>query len=193
MTRFIKPILSAIVLTIGLSSCIPAALMIGATAGGAIVYDKRSSKTMVQDQEAAETAGERLMNAPSLIHGTHLVAAAFNHVLLIAGQTETAAQRDTAGQVVANIRNVSRVYNEITVEKPTSTWQRSHDGWITTKVKTEMLATSGLHSTQIKVVTENSTVYLMGLVTEQQANLAVDVARHVTGVHKVVKVFERPQ
>jgi osmotically-inducible protein OsmY len=91
------------------------------------------------------------------------------------------------------VKNVSRVYNEITVEAPTSSWQRSHDAWITTKIKTEMLAKPGLHSTQIKVITENDVVYLMGVLSERQATIAINVARQVDGVIKVVKVFENPQ
>ena len=84
---------------------------------------------------------------------------------------------------------MSRVYNEITIRKPISLWQRSQDAWITTKVKTEMLAKKDLHSTQIKVVTENSVVYLMGMLTPQQAELATDVARRIDGVREVVKEF----
>ena len=72
-------------------------------------------------------------------------------------------------------------------------WQRSKDSWITTKVKTEMMATSGLHSTQVKVVTENGVVYLMGMLTPQQSELATNVARRIDGVREVVKVFQNQQ
>ena len=68
--------------------------------------------------------------------------------------------------------------------------QRNNDAWLTTKTKTAMLAAKGLHSAQIKVVTENSVVYLMGLVNHQQANLATSVARRVSGVRKVIRVFQ---
>jgi osmotically-inducible protein OsmY len=189
--RFQKLIGTAILISC-LSGCIPAALVIGATAGGAVIYDKRSMKTIAQDQEAGERAG-RLINQSPELKGSHIAIATFDHVLLLVGQTPTEAQRDTAYQLVSNINNVSRVYNEITVQKPTSSWQRSHDAWITTKIKTEMLTSQGLHSTEIKVVTENGVVYLMGVLSDYQANLAVNIARRADGVQKVVKVFENPR
>lgn len=189
----IQKIIGMVVLISCLSGCIPAALVVGATAGGAVIYDKRSMETIGQDQESSAQAGELIAQSPDLKTGTHIAISTFDHVLLLVGQTTTEAQRDTAYQLVSNVKNVSRVYNEITVQPPTSSWQRSHDAWITTKIKTEMLTKGGLHSTQIKVITENSVVYLMGVLSERQANSAIDVARHVDGVRKVVKVFETPQ
>ena len=88
---------------------------------------------------------------------------------------------------------MSRVYNEITVGPATTRWQRTKDAWITTKVKSELLAKPGLHSTEIKVVTENGVVYMMGKLSHRQADMATDVERKVDGVRTVVKVFEYPQ
>lgn len=182
-------------LATSLTGCIPAAIAVsaavGATAGGAVIYDKRSTKTMAQDQEAEKNAGFALNKTPSL-NGTHIVLATFHHVMLMVGQVNTEDQRNTAQQIVSQIKNVSRVYNELTVQSPTSKWQRSRDAWITTKIKSEMLVSPGLHSTEIKVVTENNVVYLMGEPSHHQAQLATNVARRVDGVQKVVEVFENP-
>ena len=191
-SRHIKKLFAVILLGISLSGCIPIALIVGATAGGAVVYDKRSTVTMAQDQESGEVAG-KLMKQSSDLAGTHIVIAMFNHIMLLAGQTNTAAQRTTADQIATSVKNVSRVYNEISIRKPTSSWQRSRDAWITTKIKTEMLTKSGLHSTQIKVVTEDGVVYLMGELTPHQAELATNIARRADGVKEVVKVFENQQ
>lgn len=193
MTRHIKKIIGAILLVIGLSGCVPAALVIGATVGGAVVYDKRDIKTIVQDRDSAQAAANLISASPDLKTGTHISVATFDHIMLLVGQTETDAQRTTAYQIASQIKYISRVYNEITVQKPISMWQRSKDSWITTKIKTEMLTKPGLHSTQIKVVTENSVVYLMGMLTPKQTELATDVARRVDGVREVVKVFENQQ
>lgn len=192
-SRTIRKIVGTLILAVGLSSCVPAALVLGATLGGAVVYDKRSMQTIAEDQKAGETAGAAIADAPELQKGTHIAIATFHHVLLLVGQTQTQEQRDLAYQLASKTKFVSRVYNEITIQKPTSTWQRSHDAWITTKIKTKMLARRGLHSTEIKVVTENNVVYLMGILSNRQAELATDVARHVESVTKVVKVFENPQ
>lgn len=191
-SRNIQKIIGIAMLISCLSGCIPAALVVGATAGGAVVYDKRSMKTIAQDQEAGEQAGQLINASPDLKTGAHIAIATFNHVMLLVGQTSTEEQRNTAYQLASNVKNVSRVYNEITIQEPTSSWRRSHDAWITTKIKTEMLATAGLHSTEIKVVTENSVVYLMGVLSLHQTELATNVARRVDGVKQVVKVFENP-
>lgn len=191
--NWIKKLILLCCIPVILSACVPAALVIGATAGGAVIYDKRSMRTMIQDKDAAAYAEKKIQREPTLKKNTHIVIAVFNHILLLAGQTKTRAQRQKAAELTKGIKNVSRVFNEITIESPTSVWQRSKDAWITTKVKSAMLAKSGLQSTQIKVVTENSIVYLMGVVSHYQANLAADVARRVSSVKKVVKVFEYPR
>ncbi|EKD77788.1 MAG: hypothetical protein ACD_42C00175G0006 [uncultured bacterium] len=193
MARHFQKIILTLLITIGLSSCVPAALVIGATVGGSVVYDKRSMKTMVQDRDSAQAAANLIAASPDLQKDTHISVATFHHIMLLVGQTKTDEQRTTAYQIASQIKYVSRVYNEITIRKPISLWQRSQDAWITTKVKTEMLAKKDLHSTQIKVVTENSVVYLMGMLTPQQAELATDVARRIDGVREVVKVFENQQ
>ncbi len=176
-----------------LSSCVPAALVLGATAGGAVVYDRRSMQTMVNDKNAQAQAEKNLTNTPELQQNSHLVVAVFDGIMLLAGQLSSNELRTLAFNQVSNVQNVSRVYNEITVQQPVSLGQRSKDSWITTKVRTEMLAKKGLNSTQIKVVTENGVVYLMGVVTPHQSDLAADVARRVDGVQRVVKVFENQQ
>lgn len=189
----LKKVLGIITLAACLSGCIPAAFVVGATAGGAVIYDKRPMKTIAEDQEASETAGKLIAKSDDLKQGTHIAITSFNHVLLLVGQTTTEAQRDEAYRLVSSVKNVSRVYNEITIQKPTSEWTRSHDAWITTKIKTEMMTKPGLHSTEIKVVTENGTVYLLGVLSPYQADEATNIARRVDGVHQVVKVFENPR
>lgn len=192
-SRRIHKMIGMMFLVLGLSSCVPAALVIGATVGGAVVYDKRSMKTIVEDRDSAQAASNLINSSPDLQKGTHISVATFNHILLLVGQTTTDEQRTTAYQLASQVKYVSRVYNEITIQKPITVWQRSKDAWITTKVKTEMMAMQGLHSTQIKVVTENGVVYMMGMLTPQQAELATNVARRVDGVREVVKVFENQQ
>lgn len=186
----LSKIAGIICVSVILSSCVPAALLVGATAGGAIVYDKRSMKTIMHDNDAKAQAEINIRDTAELQKESHISVAVFNQVMLLVGQVATNEQRDLVSQRVASVKYVSRVYNEITVQPPTSFAQRSKDSWITTKVRTAMLAKSGLGSTQIKVVTEDSVVYLMGIVSPNQADLAADVARHVDDVKRVVKVFE---
>lgn len=173
-----------------LTGCVPAALVVGATAGGAVVYDKRSFKTMTEDHHIAQIAQNRLAYTKALQGTTHISVATFNHVTLMVGQAKTENLRRTAYQVVSSVPGSKRIYNEVVIAKPTSFWRRSDDTWITTKAKAAMLGQKGLESSQVKVITENGVVYLMGLVTHGQAKLAAAVARRISGVKKVVKVFQ---
>jgi len=185
-----KKFIAILLLTIPLCGCVPVALVVGATAGGALIYNKRSFKTMMQDRDAAQTAQDYINEDPILQHKTHINVAVLNHIGLMVGQAQTPELRDRAYALVSRVKNISRIYNEVNIAGPTSMLQRSNDTWITTKVKTEMLGKHGLHSDDIKVVTENGVVYLMGKVSREQGLLATNVARRIKGVRKVVQVFQ---
>ncbi len=174
-----------------LAGCIPAVFLAGATAG-TVVYDKRSMKTMVEDKDASNTA-LRAVNSEMSLRSSRIVIATFNQVMLMAGQTPTEALRSKAYSLVSGVPNVKRIYNEVTIQEPISLRTKSNDTWITTKVKSAVLTEKGLNSSQIKVVTENSVVYLMGVLTHKQADSAAEVASRVSGVQKVVKIFEYEQ
>lgn len=188
-TRF-RHALTLCSLLLPLTGCVPAALIIGATAGGALVYDKRSVTTMTHDQTAEQQAQRWLNYDPVLKKQAHISVAVFNQVGLLVGQAQTADAKNRASEIMAHIKHVKRTYNEITLSGETSELQRTNDTWLTSKIRTKMLAKKGLNSNDIKVVTEDGVVYLMGYVTHRQAALATDVARRTSGVKKVVKIFE---
>jgi osmotically-inducible protein OsmY len=173
-----------------LGGCVPVAFVAGAAAGGAVIYDNRGTKTILQDDSTAYKAQGRINSDAALNQQTHIAVTVFNHIMLLVGQAATADLRQHAYDLVSNLPNIKRIYNQITVEAPTSLAIRSNDAWITTKVKTKLLAEKGLHSSQIKVLTEKGTVYLMGLVTRSQGALAALVTSKVSGVQKVVTLFE---
>ncbi len=189
-----KKILLVFTILFALTGCVPAVIVAGAagsaTLGGAVIYDKRPVKTMNQDHKSRSIAQYRIDHDSTLKGHSHISVSVFNNVALLVGQAQTPEIRDHAYQIVSKIANIKRIYNEIDIAPPTSTMQRANDSWITTKVRTAMVGTSGLRSTNLKIVTENGVVYLMGVVTHAQGDLAADVARRVSGVTKVVKVFE---
>ena len=173
-----------------LASCIPLVLVAGATTS-LVVFDKRSIKTQFYDKQIANIAQKRINNSPELNNGrTHISVSVFDGILLMVGQAQTAELKKKAYERVAGLKHVKRVYNEVKISGATSTLGRTNDTWITAKVKTKFLMQKGLHSAQIKVVTDEGIVYLMGLVKHSQADLAAEVARKVEGVRKVYKVFE---
>ena len=110
--------------------------------------------------------------------------------MLLTGEATTAEQRDIVVSLVSIIQGVKHVANEISVTEPTAFANRVHDSWITGQVKARMLGTENLKATRIKVVTERSVVYLMGLVSRREADLATEDARSVSGVKRVVRLFE---
>lgn len=171
-----------------LQGCV-AAFIAGATAGGLVVYDQRSFE-MINTDNTIRHKGQVWLAKDPVFKGSHITLSSFNRIVLLTGQTPKASVRVTAEKLAHSIPNVKRVYNEITIGQPTSIAQRTMDTWITTAIKTQMLTKKGLRSGSIKVITENSTVFLMGKVTHDQANIAVDIARRTDDVRKVVKVFQ---
>ncbi|KTD19549.1 BON domain-containing protein [Legionella londiniensis] len=175
-----------IALSLLLSSCV--ALVAAGAAGGLIVYDKRSVPMIERDARIFYVLRKAIVANPKF-YDSHIVISSFNQIVLLAGQTPSASLRVLAEKIAKETPNVERVYNEITIGRPVSLTQRSQDSWITGQVRAQMIAKKGLESGSIRVVTENNVVYLIGIATKEQANLAVDVARKVPEVQKVVKIF----
>lgn len=169
-----------------LSGCV---LGIVAAAAGLVVYDRRSLVMIERDARIFHLVHTEIVRDPHF-EDSHIVVTSFNQVVLLAGQTPKASLRVLAEKIAQKTPKVRRVYNEITLEEPTSFADRSKDTWITGEVRTKLLRKKDLESGSIRVVTENAVVYLMGIATPEQAKLAVDVAREVKGVRKVVKVFQ---
>lgn len=185
-----KKALILLLCMMSLTGCVPTALVLGATAGGAILYDKRSVKTMVRDRDITQTAQNRLNKTPDFKDNTHISVATIDGIALMVGQANTPALRDEAYQIVSTTPHVKKVFNQVTIGKPIGFGRQTDDTWITTKIRAALLAKSGLNSTQVKVVTENGVAYLLGILSEKQAKLAADATRRVSGVKKVVEVFE---
>ena len=185
-----KLTLTIISLACSLQGCI---FVVGAAAGAAaiaVVYDHRTLQNTVQDTTLANKISDRIRAVPALRNECHIEVTVFNDVVLLSGQTPTQSYREEAEAIAKSVPDVNRVYNQLTIQGPTSSLTRTSDSWITTKIKSQMLATEDLKSGSIKVVTENGVVYLMGLVTKQQADTSVDIARQISGVQKVVKIFQ---
>ncbi len=189
-----KKLLLLIALICPLYGCVPTVLVAaGAAAGASVAEDNRSIKTMLQDRHAAQTAQNMINDDKPLDARSHISVVVYNHVGLLVGQAQTPELRERAYKLVEKVPNINRIYNEIAVAGPTSMLQRTNDTWLTTKVRTAMLTAKGLRSNDIKVVTEDNVVYLMGLTDQAQAKKATEVARRVKGVTKVVKVFQYSQ
>lgn len=186
----IKHILLILSLSFSLQGCI---FVAGAAAGAAaiaVVYDHRTLANTLQDNEMANKIIEKIKLIPKLREECHIEVTVFNSTVLLTGEAPRPEWRQQAEEQARLVPGISRIYNQITLQGPTSSLTRTSDAWITTKIKSQMLATEDLKSSSIKVVTENGVVFLMGIVKHVQADTAVDIARQVSGVQKVVKVFQ---
>ena len=120
----------------------------------------------------------------------HLVIQSYNGYVLIAGQVPTEELRQKANDVVREIRDVRRIYNELEVAAASSTMTRASDNWISSKVKTFLLTNSSTPGMRVKVVAEDGVVFLLGLVTREEADRIGAEAADVSGVQRVVRLFE---
>lgn len=183
-------LLAAVVLSAALLQGCAAVAVGGAATGVAVVHDRRTAGTIVDD-ESIEVKAMGALNADKEIRNqTHLNVTSYNNVVLMTGETPTQQLSQRAYKIVSGLDKVKKVHNETVVAAPTSFGSRSNDALLTSKVKTRMIATKGFDSTLVKVVSERGIVYLMGLVTRDEGNLAGEIARQTEGVQKVVKLFE---
>jgi osmotically-inducible protein OsmY len=122
--------------------------------------------------------------------GVHVNVTSFNRMVLLTGEVPDAAARTEVERIAWAVENVRGVHNELAIAGESSYTVRSNDSVITTKVKSRFLDSQKFNALHVKVVTENSVVYLMGLVTKEEADIATEIARTTSGVQKVVRLFE---
>lgn len=173
-----------------LQGCVAGAVVAGGAAGAAVAADHRSFRTMAGDQKIIHNIREKIRADDELLKDTHIVVVSYNRVVLLAGQATTPELSAKAEELAHSVPEVRRVFNQITIEPPTSGGQRSKDTAITANVKARLISTTNVSARQIKVVTENGTVFLMGVTTREQAAAAAQVAKNSTGVQRVVKLIE---
>lgn len=162
----------------------------GAAATGTAVVDRRTTGTLVEDQTIEVKANRAIREDAELNEQAHLNIISYNTVVLVTGETPTDSMRQRAIALVKETEKVTHVYNEITIAAPSSITSRGSDSIITTKVKTKMFADKKVSGVQFKVVTEKGVVYLMGIVSHAEAEVATEIARQTGGVQKVVKLFQ---
>ena len=190
MKNITKRIFILCTLAAALQGCIFAAGAAAGAAAIAVVYDHRTIKNTMQDTHTANLIADKYKAIPQIRDNSHIEVTVFNEIALLTGETSSTDVRQDAEEIAKNTHGVFKVYNQITLQGPTSSLTRTSDAWITTKIRGEMLAADNLKSSSIKVVTENGVVYLMGIITQKQADSAVEIARQVSGVQKVVKIFQ---
>ncbi len=170
-----------------LSACAPL-IVGGAMVGGSMmIIDRRTSGAQVEDQ-AIELKGASVVRDLATLG--HVNVTSYNRMVLLTGEVPTEDDRLRVENAVRRVENVRSVTNELAVAGNSSLSSRSNDLVLTSKVKATFVDAKDLQAPSVKVITERGTVYLMGRVTEREAARAADLARSVSGVQKVVRVFE---
>jgi len=189
MRRTLRPRSAALLLaSVFLLSGCEVLLLGGAVMGtGLVATDRRTAGTQLEDETIALKGESR---ARALATLGHIDVTSYNRVALITGEVPTEADKAAVERVVAGVENVRSVDNELAIGENASLGQRSSDSILTGKVKASLVDAKDLQANAFRVVSARGNVYLMGLVTEREANRAAEVARGVPGVRRVIKVFE---
>lgn len=180
-------VIPALIATLVLQGC-PAAIGLGGMAAVSTLEDRRSTGTQFDDSAIESRAKTQF--ASQIGERGHINVTAFNRSALLTGEAWDEKTRAEAGTIVADLPMVRSVTNEIQIAGISSSTSRANDTALTAKVKGRFMNVEGLSSVHVKVVTEAGVVYLLGLVTEAEAEKATELARTTSGVRKVVKVFE---
>ncbi|MGB7541787.1 MAG: BON domain-containing protein [Burkholderiales bacterium] len=171
-----------------LQGCIEAAVIGGAATTAYVMVDRRQPDVMLGDERVEIIASSRV--GDMLKDQGHVNVTCYNYTALITGEVPTAQMKTEVEKIVSQVPQVKSVVNEIQVAGTSSLASRANDSYITSKVKGNFLSANKFSINRVKVVTEAGAVYLLGLVTREEADAATDIARGTGGAQKVVRVFE---
>jgi osmotically-inducible protein OsmY len=172
-----------------LQGCVAAAV-VGVIGSVSVANDNRSLGNQVDDQKIEFTAHSRLSEVKTLSDNTNLQVVSINGKVLIVGQAPNSYLKDLAIKTLNQVDGIKHIHDQIRISNTLAVTTKSNDIWLTSKVKTALFGSDDLDATNIKVVTENGEVFLLGLIKNSAANAAVDIARNVGGVNRVFKMFE---
>ena len=185
-TKFSR--LAALVICIPLLAGCVGAAVVGAGAGALMIVDRRASETYIADQGLELRANSRISDKYG--DKVHVNATSYNRMMLLTGEVPTAEIKADVEKIAAGVPDVKSIANELAIAGPSSFGVRSNDSYITSKVKARFIDAGKFSANVVKVVTEAGVVFLLGIVTQGEADAAVEIARTTGGVLKVVRVFE---
>jgi len=166
------------------------ATVVAVTAGATMVADRRTFSKQIDDQRIEFIAHNELAKQKALSKNANLHVVSMNGSVLIIGQTPNTYLRDLAIKAIEDVPDIVVIHNQIRISSTTAVTTQSNDVWLTSKVKSALLANAEVNAKDIKVVTENSEVFLLGLVSKKEANIVVEITRNISGVSRVFKAFE---
>lgn len=182
--------LGAVLLIISVLQGCAAVAVVALTTSASMGTDRRSIGNQIDDQSIEIEAYNEITKNKSLNDNTNLHIISVNGSVLIIGQAPNSYIRDQAMKIMNNINGIVRIHNQIRVGNLTSITTQTNDVWLTSKIKSELFSSDEVNGHTIKVITENAEVFLMGLVTKKEADIAINITRNISGVNRVYQVFE---
>ena len=170
------------------SGCVPLVLGGAAVGGTMVATDRRDSSTLLDDQGIEMRVGRQIYDAVS--GSSHVNVTSWAGRVLLTGEVQTEQDKQRAEQVARGVANVREVINELGVMPSSGLGTRSSDSFVTSKVKSALAGTANVSVKDVKVITERGTTYLMGRVTAAEGEAATEAVRSVSGVERVIRVFE---
>ncbi|CAH6794573.1 putative hemolysin [Vibrio chagasii] len=187
-SKTLLKLISVSLLTLSLSGC-AGIFIAGAATTANIVTDTRTTKEIWNDNNI-EFEVAAITNKQPYRGSVRVTASSYRGSVVLMGQATTDAERRSFESQAKDVPGVETIHNQIRVKEPLSVSAISKDSWITTKVKSALLANSELNGIKVKVITEDSEVFLLGLVSREHADIATEVARNISGVKQVIRAFE---
>jgi osmotically-inducible protein OsmY len=166
------------------------AVVTGAATGAAVIHDRRTTGSVIDDQGIEFKVSAALFSNKSIYNQSHINVTSYNGTVLLTGETPNEDLKQQVSAQVKNIPKVGRIHNELLIAAPSALPSRSSDAWITSKIKAKLTTNEHVDPFYIKVVTEHGIVYLMGLVSHAEADTAVNIVTQSAGVQRVIKIFE---
>lgn len=173
-----------------LSGC--AAVVVGGVGVSAVTMseDKRTIGTQIDDATTDAKVESAISKVEELKESSNISVHVYNGTVLLLGQAPNAALRIKAEQAAATVPNIRKIHNQIRIGSPTAATTKAYDVWLASKVRANLLSDKEVDFLKIDVAVEDSEVFLMGLVTQAQADKAIEITRNIDGVVKVINVFE---
>ncbi len=175
--------------TLMLQGCV-AALIGGGAAATKVATDPRTAGTQVDDNTLEIKVRYNISKDPQIDDEARVEAISYSGRVLLIGQVPNESLKSVAESLARGTEGVDNVYNEIRTGTPIDFKTRSKDTWITTQIKSKLFIENSVKATDVKVITENAEVFLLGNLTSTQADAAAEVARNISGVRKVIKVVK---
>ena len=190
MLKLLRLTIITLITAVSVYGCAAPAIVAGGAVAGATAVDRRNTEEIVTDSNIELKIKEAIYTDESIKRHIHVNVTSYNGAVLLSGEIPTADMRDKVVRYAQRVDKVKKIYNETVVAPVSEFKSRRQDTWLTTKVKSILLGTKHINALHFKVVTENQVVYLMGMVTEEEGNIATNAIRQVDGVKQIVKLFE---